>query len=804
MADATVTANVVVADATVTTNVVVAAVASATVATGGKGDTGATGATGPTGAASTVPGPTGATGPTGSAGSTGPTGPAGATGADGSSLTHAASAKSTPVDGDQFPILDSTSSFALRNWLWSDVKAAIKAWYDSVVSTLTNKTISGSANTLTNISADSTVDGTTNKAFLATERTKLTGIATGATANSTEASAATASTLALRDAQANLFADAFVPSSTSTATAAGTTTLTVDSTEVQIFTGVTTQVVVMPTTSITAGQRFKIINASSGALTINASGGANIFTQNGNTHMTIMAVQATPTLSTHWAVDCSYGFGGITISQASSAFTFPQRDGNANIKADAFIPGFTTTATATGTTTLTVDSTEVQEFTGSLGQIVVLPSTSVVAGQRFTIINDASANFLTVNASAGALAASVGFGVQVVLTALTATPTTAAGWAAIYSSTFLISQSSNASSIAKRDGNADVFANAFVPGGTSTATASGTTALTAASAEVQIFTGTLTQIVTLPTTGIAAGYRTTIINQSTGAVTVNASAGGLVLAISSGVTMTLTALVATPTTAAGWSATTGVSANITTGAAASSIAQRDAAINLLANAFHPNFTTTATAAGTTTLTLSSAEVQLFTGATTQTVTLPTTSVTPGHRISITNQSTGVVTIQSSGANTVVALQPGFGGTFIALVSTPTTAANWLYLNAPNYAMDSAATGATIAIRTGVGNLVANAFIPSVRTQATAAGTTTLVVGDAQLQVFTGSTTQTVVLPTTTVAAARDFKIINNSSGALTINASGGALVKTLAAGASTTITALVATPTLATDWYATA
>jgi hypothetical protein len=36
-------------------------------------------------------------------------------------------------------------------------------------------------------SADSLTDGTTNKAFLATERTKLTGIATGATANSADA-----------------------------------------------------------------------------------------------------------------------------------------------------------------------------------------------------------------------------------------------------------------------------------------------------------------------------------------------------------------------------------------------------------------------------------------------------------------------------------------------------------------------------------------------------------------------------------------------------------------------------------------
>lgn len=57
----------------------------------------------------------------------------------------------------------------------------------AAVATLTNKTISGASNTVSNISADATVDGTTNKAFLATERTKLTGIATAATANDTDA-----------------------------------------------------------------------------------------------------------------------------------------------------------------------------------------------------------------------------------------------------------------------------------------------------------------------------------------------------------------------------------------------------------------------------------------------------------------------------------------------------------------------------------------------------------------------------------------------------------------------------------------
>lgn len=61
--------------------------------------------------------------------------------------------------------------------------------------TLTNKTINGSSNTLSNISADSTIDGTTNKAYTATEKTKLAGIASGATANTGDVTLAGSQTL---------------------------------------------------------------------------------------------------------------------------------------------------------------------------------------------------------------------------------------------------------------------------------------------------------------------------------------------------------------------------------------------------------------------------------------------------------------------------------------------------------------------------------------------------------------------------------------------------------------------------------
>lgn len=69
----------------------------------------------------------------------------------------------------------------------SSVDNTSDATKNSAGAILTNKTINGSSNTITNVSADSTVDGTTNKVFTSTEKTKLGGIAVGATANDTDA-----------------------------------------------------------------------------------------------------------------------------------------------------------------------------------------------------------------------------------------------------------------------------------------------------------------------------------------------------------------------------------------------------------------------------------------------------------------------------------------------------------------------------------------------------------------------------------------------------------------------------------------
>jgi hypothetical protein len=89
------------------------------------------------------------------------------------------------------------------------------------------------------------------------------------------------------------------------------------------------------------------------------------------------------------------------------------------------------------------------------------------------------------------------------------------------------------------------------------------------------------------------------------------------------------------------------------------------------------FTTTATAAGTTTLTNTSSYYQQFTGVTTQTVTLPVTStLVTGWTFHIVNNSTGNVTVNSSGANLVITVLPGTTAMCTCIGTALTTAADW--------------------------------------------------------------------------------------------------------------------------------
>lgn len=99
------------------------------------------------------------------------------------------------------------------------------------------------------------------------------------------------------------------------------------------------------------------------------------------------------------------------------------------------------------------------------------------------------------------------------------------------------------------------------------------------------------------------------------------------------------------------------------------------------------YSTTATAAGTTTLTVSSNQLQFFTGTTTQTVALPVAStMSLGYGFEIFNLSTGIVTVNSSGANLVQSMATGSKLEVICILASGTSAASWQVIYMPNFAV----------------------------------------------------------------------------------------------------------------------
>jgi len=94
--------------------------------------------------------------------------------------------------------------------------------------------------------------------------------------------------------------------------------------------------------------------------------------------------------------------------------------------------GYTSTATAAGTTTLTSSSNHYQRFTGSTTQTIVLPVTSTLATGVSYVIENSSTGNLTVNSSGGNLVITIIPGVTVQCMCVGTTLNTAADWDAEY------------------------------------------------------------------------------------------------------------------------------------------------------------------------------------------------------------------------------------------------------------------------------------------------------------------------------------------------------------------------------------
>ena len=302
-------------------------------------------------------------------------------------------------------------------------------------------------------------------------------------------------------------------------------------------------------------------------------------------------------------------------------------------------------------------------------------------------------------------------------------------------SAFVNTATTGASSVVLRDANQNILANNLSYGTTSITSAGTTTTLTAANGYFILITGTLTQTVKFPDeTTLPAGTAYIIDNDSTGVVTLQDSAGGALGTVPAGMagyiysksnatatgnwagyayvagqgptgqvtwgtaglnmgggtisglgqltsavtTGTAPFVVASTTQVANLNAATAGTAGNVTGvvALANGGTGKTTATESLASLF--GFTTTATAAGSTTLTATSSYNQVFTGTLAQTIVLPVaTTLSQGWSVLITNASTGILTVNSSGANAVILIPANSTALVACVLNSGTSAASWV-------------------------------------------------------------------------------------------------------------------------------
>lgn len=258
-----------------------------------------------------------------------------------------------------------------------------------------------------------TTDGTTV--------TLTTPVLSGLPTGSGVASAATASTLMSRNSNANTNINNIIQGYTTTATAAGTTTLTVSSTYLQFFTGTTTQTVQLPVTStLTTGHQFYIRNNSTGLVTVTSSGGNTVRILASGTRCMVTCINTGVTDATGWSSNYlgAIGTDGKSLSY-NNTLTLAGTDGTTLTfqGTDTYVGRATTdtltnkritartdTVASSATPTINTDTTDIFTITALAANITSMTtnlSGTPTLGQRLLIriLDNGTARTITWGAS---------------------------------------------------------------------------------------------------------------------------------------------------------------------------------------------------------------------------------------------------------------------------------------------------------------------------------------------------------------------------------------------------------------------
>ena len=446
------------------------------------------------------------------------------------------------------------------------------------------------------------------------------------------------------------------------ATAAGTTTLTKSSASTRVFTGTATETVILPSTAdLYVGKRFTITNNSTGSLSVQDSATTAVLTQTTKTTATYIVSDTATQGWVSWQTSTDTTGNGITDSTGTGTVVMYNESPiiktslvtHADSTSFDLINTVATTVNFAGAgTAISIGSNAISTNTYLKNSTVVFGNTNATASAittpatTFNLINDTATtvNFARAATSItmGAVNSTTNIGGSL---AVTGGITVNGGVTLVNTSTVNVADPM----IRMASGNTTDAVDIGIVGKYNTTKFTGF--VREASDGIWKLFNELVPVDgngqatdpgnVLDFSQVALGYAPIKVGALTAAsfnkVSVTATLNGSTLAIADGKAITTAD-----------SFTTAGAFPITLTATASTSVALPTSGTLVAD----GYTTTATAAGTTVLTASSTSTQVFTGTLAQIVTLPSTSaLTIGRRFTIINSSSVALTIQDGATPT---------------------------------------------------------------------------------------------------------------------------------------------------------